>query len=165
MPNNDVSLKAVFVKAGSAVTLTANFPVASDLLLTVSGITIAATYDVNSGKQHKFDSVADTVAIGTEVSATIAPVSNPKTGNKLVGWEITNTTKEETVSVEYKDYPTQIGTIQRPYFTVDGTSNYTIKAIFAAKDYGDVNVTVMMRAWVLPLLRSVQERRLQVLTT
>ena len=97
MPNNDVSLKAVFVKAGSAVTLTANFPVASDLLLTVSGITIAATYDVNSGKQHKFDSVADTVAIGTEVSATIAPVSNPKTGNKLVGWEITNTTKEETV--------------------------------------------------------------------
>ena len=142
MPNNDVSLKAVFVKAGSAVTLTANFPVASDLLLTVSGITIAATYDVNSGKQHKFDSVADTVAIGTEVSATIAPVSNPKTGNKLVGWEITNTTKEETVSVEYKDYPTQIGTIQRPYFTVDGTSNYTIKAIFAAKDYGDVNVTV-----------------------
>lgn len=73
--------------------------------------------------------------------------------------------KEETVSVEYKDYPTQIGTIQRPYFTVDGTSNYTIKAIFAAKDYGDVNVTVMMRAWVLPLLRSVQERRLQVLTT
>lgn len=142
MPNNDVSLKAVFVKAGSAVTLTANFPVASDLLLTVSGITIAATYDVNSGKQHKFDSVADTVAIGTEVSATIAPVSNPKTGNKLVGWEITNTTKEETVSVEYKDYLTQIGTIQRPYFTVDGTSNYTIKAIFAAKDYGDVNVTV-----------------------
>lgn len=142
MPNNDVSLKAVFVKAGSAVTLTANFPVASDLLLTVSGITIAATYDVNSGKQHKFDSVADTVAIGTEVSATIAPVSNPKTGNKLVGWEITNTTKEETVSVEYKDYPTQIGTIQRTYFTVDGTSNYTIKAIFAAKDYGDVNVTV-----------------------
>lgn len=142
MPNNDVSLKAVFVKAGSAVTLTANFPVASDLLLTVSGITIAATYDGNSGKQHKFDSVADTVAIGTEVSATIAPVSNPKTGNKLVGWEITNTTKEETVSVEYKDYPTQIGTIQRPYFTVDGTSNYTIKAIFAAKDYGDVNVTV-----------------------
>lgn len=142
MPNNDVSLKAVFVKAGSAVTLTANFPVASDLLLTVSGITIAATYDVNSGKQHKFDSVADTVAIGTEVSATIASVSNPKTGNKLVGWEITNTTKEETVSVEYKDYPTQIGTIQRPYFTVDGTSNYTIKAIFAAKDYGDVNVTV-----------------------
>ena len=142
MPNNDVSLKAVFVKAGSAVTLTANFPVASDLLLTVSGITIAATYDVNSGKQHKFDSVADTVAIGTEVSATIAPVSNPKTGNKLVGWEITNTTKEETVSVEYKDYPTQIGTIQRPYFTVDGTSNYTIKAIFAAKDYGNVNVTV-----------------------
>lgn len=142
MPNNDVSLKAVFVKAGSAVTLTANFPVASDLLLTGSGITIAATYDVNSGKQHKFDSVADTVAIGTEVSATIAPVSNPKTGNKLVGWEITNTTKEETVSVEYKDYPTQIGTIQRPYFTVDGTSNYTIKAIFAAKDYGDVNVTV-----------------------
>ena len=142
MPNNDVSLKAVFVKAGSAVTLTANFPVASDLLLTVSGITIAATYDVNSGKQHKFDSVTDTVAIGTEVSATIAPVSNPKTGNKLVGWEITNTTKEETVSVEYKDYPTQIGTIQRPYFTVDGTSNYTIKAIFAAKDYGDVNVTV-----------------------
>lgn len=142
MPNNDVSLKAVFVKAGSAVTLTANFPVASDLLLTVSGITIAATYDVNSGKQNKFDSVADTVAIGTEVSATIAPVSNPKTGNKLVGWEITNTTKEETVSVEYKDYPTQIGTIQRPYFTVDGTSNYTIKAIFAAKDYGDVNVTV-----------------------
>ena len=82
------------------------------------------------------------MAIGTEVSATIAPVSNPKTGNKLVGWEITNTTKEETVSVEYKDYPTQIGTIQRPYFTVDGTSNYTIKAIFAAKDYGDVNVTV-----------------------
>ena len=29
-----------------------------------------------------------------------------------------------------------------PYFTVDGTSDYEIKAIFKAKDYGDVNVTV-----------------------
>ena len=29
-----------------------------------------------------------------------------------------------------------------PYFTVDGTSDYEIKAIFKAKDHGNVNVTV-----------------------
>ena len=40
------------------------------------------------------------------------------------------------------DYDAGYGGIERPYFTVDGTSNYTIRAIFAAKDYGNVNVTV-----------------------
>ena len=47
------------------------------------------------------------------------------------------------MTVRYETWGSPLGgNYDRPYFTVDGTSNYTIKAIFAAKDYGDVNVTV-----------------------
>ena len=140
MPANTVSLKAVFVKAGSQVTLTANDFAAGDLNLSLHYRVIASTYD--SG-QHKYNSVSETVISGAKVSAYIATEDTANKGYKLSGWEITNTTTNEPVTdVEYVTWGSPLGNIERPYFTVDGTSSYTIKAIFAAKDYGNVNVAV-----------------------
>ena len=144
MPANAVSLKAVFVKTGSQVTLTANFnETASELGLSLGqAIEIARTCD-DENRQHLHDSVEDTFISGAEVSAFLLSVENPNTNIKLVRWEITNTTTDEPVTVRYETWGSPLGgNYDRPYFTVDGTSNYTIKAIFAAKDYGDVNVTV-----------------------
>ena len=143
MPANAVSLKAVFVKAGSQVTLTANDFAAGDLILSLHYRVLASTYDYGSG-QHKFNSVSETVISGAKVSAYIAAVDTANKGYKLSGWEITNaTTKEPVTDVEYVTWGSPLGgNYDRPYFTVDGTSSYTIKAIFAAKDYGNVNVAV-----------------------
>ena len=138
MPAATVSLKAVFVAVGSQVTLTANDFNAGDVSLMIGDwAVVASTYDSTSGK-HMNDSVTRTVIAGAKVSAVINAGTN-NAGYKLVGWEITNTTTNEQVNFEYD---AGYGGIERPYFTVDGTSNYTISAIFAAKDYGNVNVTV-----------------------
>ena len=138
MPAAAVSLKAVFVTVGSQVTLTANDFNAGDVSLMIGDwAVVASTYDSTSGK-HMNDSVTRTVIAGAKVSAVINAGTN-NAGYKLVGWEITNTTTNEQVKFKYD---AGYGGIERPYFTVDGTSNYTISAIFAAKDYGNVNVTV-----------------------
>ena len=138
MPAEAVSLKAVFVAVGSQVTLTASDFAAGDVDLMIGDwAVVASTYDFTSGK-HMNDSVTRTVIAGAKVSAVIT-TGTKNAGYKLTGWKITNTTKNEPVSF---DYDAGRGGIERPYFTVDGTSNYTIKAIFAAKDYGNVNVTV-----------------------
>ena len=138
MPAEAVSLKAVFVAVGSQVTLTANNFDAGDVDLMIGDwAVVASTYDFTSGK-HLNDSVTRTVIAGAKVSAVIT-TGTKNAGYKLTGWEIKNTTKNEPVNF---DYDAGRGGIERPYFTVDGTSNYTIKAIFAAKDYGTVNVTV-----------------------
>ena len=138
MPAATVSLKAVFVAVGSQVTLTANDFNAGDVSLMIGDwAVVASTYDSTSGK-HMNDSVTRTVIAGAKVSAVINAGTN-NAGYKLVGWEITNTTTNEQVNFKYD---AGYGGIERPYFTVDGTSNYTISAIFAAKDYGNVNVTV-----------------------
>ena len=138
MPAATVSLKAVFVAVGSQVTLTANDFNAGDVSLMIGEwATVASTYDFNA-KRHANDSVTRTVIADAKVSAVINAGTN-NAGYKLVGWEITNTTTNEQVNF---DYDAGYGGIERPYFTVDGTSNYTISAIFAAKDYGNVNVTV-----------------------
>ena len=138
MPAATVSLKAVFVAVGSQVTLTANDFNAGDVSLMIGDwAVVASTYDSTSGK-HMNDSVTRTVIADAKVSAVINAGTN-NAGYKLVGWEITNTTTNEQVNF---DYDAGYGGIERPYFTVDGTSNYTISAIFAAKDYGNVNVTV-----------------------
>lgn len=138
MPAATVSLKAVFVAVGSQVTLTANDFNAGDVSLMIGEwATVASTYDFNAGR-HANDSVTRTVIADAKVSAVIT-AGTKNAGYKLVGWEITNTTKNEQVNF---DYDARYGGIERPYFTVDGTSNYTISAIFAAKDYGNVNVTV-----------------------
>ena len=138
MPAAAVSLKAVFVTVGSQVTLTANNFAAGDVSLMIGDwATVASTYDSTSGK-HMNDSVTRTVIAGAKVSAVIT-TGTKNAGYKLTGWKITNTTKNEPVDVAYD---AGRGGIERPYFTVDGTSSYTIKAIFAAKDYGNVNVTV-----------------------
>lgn len=167
MPAETVSLKAVFVAVGSQVTLTANNFDAGDVALKIGDWqTVASTYDSTSG-QHKYNSVTRTVIAGAKVSAYIDTAPTANAGFKLDSWEIKNVTKNEIVVPEYvaSNHPADGSSYMIPYFTVDGTSDYEIKAIFKAKDHGNVNVTVMMRAWVLPLLRSVQERRLQVLTT
>ena len=138
MPAEAVSLKAVFVAVGSQVTLTASDFAAGDVDLMIGDwAVVASTYDSTSGK-HVNDSVTRTVIAGAKVSAVIT-TGTKNAGYKLTGWEITNTTKNEPVNF---DYDAGRGGIERPYFTVDGTSSYTIKAIFAAKDYGNVNVTV-----------------------
>lgn len=138
MPTEAVSLKAVFVAVGSQVTLTASDFAAGDVDLMIGDwAVVASTYDFTSGK-HMNDSVTRTVIAGAKVSAVIT-TGTKNAGYKLTGWKITNTTKNEPVNF---DYDAGRGGIERPYFTVDGTSSYTIKAIFAAKDYGDVNVTV-----------------------
>ena len=138
MPAATVSLKAVFVAVGSQVTLTANDFNAGDVSLMIGDwAVVASTYDFNA-KRHANDSVTRTVIADAKVSAVINAGTN-NAGYKLVGWEITNTTTNEQVNF---DYDAGYGGIERPYFTVDGTSNYTISAIFAAKDYGNVNVTV-----------------------
>ena len=138
MPAATVSLRAVFVAVGSQVTLTANDFNAGDVSLMIGDwAVVASTYDSTSGK-HMNDSVTRTVIAGAKVSAVIT-TGTKNAGYKLTDWEITNTTKNEQVNF---DYDAGYGGIERPYFTVDGTSNYTISAIFAAKDYGNVNVTV-----------------------
>ena len=138
MPTEAVSLKAVFVAVGSQVTLTASDFAAGDVDLMIGDwAVVASTYDFTSGK-HMNDSVTRTVIAGAKVSAVIT-TGTKKAGYKLTDWKITNTTKNEPVDVAYD---AGRGGIERPYFTVDGTSSYTIKAIFAAKDYGNVNVTV-----------------------
>ena len=138
MPAEAVSLKAVFKAVGSQVTLTASDFNAGDVSLMIGDwAVVASTYDF-SARRHAYDSVTRTVIADAKVSATIA-TGTKNAGYKLTGWEIRNTTKDEPVNF---DYDAGYGGIERPCFTVDGTSNYTIKAIFAAKDYGNVNVTV-----------------------
>ena len=144
MPAATVSLKAVFVAVGSQVTLTANNFDAGDVALKIGDWqTVASTYDSTSG-QHKYNSVTRTVIAGAKVSAYIDTAPTANAGFKLDSWEIKNVTKNEIVVPEYvaSNHPADGSSYMIPCFTVDGTSDYEIKAIFKAKDYGDVNVTV-----------------------
>lgn len=144
MPAETVSLKAVFVAVGSQVTLTANNFDAGDVALKIGDWqTVASTYDSTSG-QHKYNSVTRTVIAGAKVSAYIDTAPTANAGFKLDSWEIKNVTKNEIVVPEYvaSNHPTDGSSYMIPYFTVDGTSDYEIKAIFKAKDHGNVNVTV-----------------------
>ena len=144
MPAETVSLKAVFVAVGSQVTLTANNFDAGDVALKIGDWqTVASTYDSTSG-QHKYNSVTRTVIAGAKVSAYIDTAPTANAGFKLDSWEIKNVTKNEIVVPEYvaSNHPADGSSYMIPYFTVDGTSDYEIKAIFKAKDHGNVNVTV-----------------------
>ncbi len=144
MPAETVSLKAVFVAVGSQVTLTANNFDAGDVTLKIGDWqTVASTYDSTSG-QHKYNSVTRTVIAGAKVSAYIDTAPTANAGFKLDSWEIKNVTKNEIVVPEYvaSNHPADGSSYMIPYFTVDGTSDYEIKAIFKAKDHGNVNVTV-----------------------
>ena len=144
MPAEAVSLKAVFVAVGSQVTLTANNFDAGDVALKIGDWqTVASTYDSTS-RQHKYNTVTRTVIAGAKVSAYIDTAPTANAGFKLDSWEIKNVTKDEIVVPEYvaSNHPAGGSSYMIPYFTVDGTSDYEIKAIFKAKDYGNVNVTV-----------------------
>ena len=144
MPAETVSLKAVFVAVGSQVTLTTNNFDAGDVALKIGDWqTVASTYDSTSG-QHKYNSVTRTVIAGAKVSAYIDTAPTANAGFKLDSWEIKNVTKNEIVVPEYvaSNHPADGSSYMIPYFTVDGTSDYEIKAIFKAKDHGNVNVTV-----------------------
>lgn len=95
-----------------------------------------ATYDVFVTAEKSVENDILSYKIGDAVG-TIS-------GSKLDSWEIKNVTKNEIVVPEYvaSNHPADGSSYMIPYFTVDGTSDYEIKAIFKAKDHGNVNVTV-----------------------
>ncbi len=148
MPDNPVTLKAAFVKVGSEVTLTANDFTAGDVEFGIDNWYINAgtsTWDYNTS-QHGRDSVTDIVPGGKTVTVNL--LGTHYSAYYLARWEVVNTTTNEPVNVTYgnlRNYPgltNEYGQYQPVSFTVDGTSSYTITAIFEARDYGDVTVTV-----------------------
>ena len=148
MPDNPVSLTAAFVKVGSEVTLTANDFTAGDVEFGIDnwpGNSGNSTWDYNTS-QHGRDSVTDIVPAGKTV--TVHLLGTHYSAYYLARWEVVNTTTNEPVEVTLdnpQNYPGTGGEYGQYYwasFTVDGTSSYTITAIFEARDYGDVTVTV-----------------------
>lgn len=90
---------------------------------------------------HVRDVLTDTIPAGVKVRVRVWSKYNE--GYKIDRWEIINTTTGQPVeNVEYTNtqYPSSTGKYDYPTFTVDGASNYSVKAIFAAKDYANVNV-------------------------
>ena len=152
MPDNDVTIIAVFEKAGSVVSLTANTFAGGDVDFRINGQRNQknSTFDSEQGG-HITNVVGDTVIENARITAYLVNGQTYNSGYRLVSWQIknlsTNTLLAETDGVTYetKPYPGQpVGgeSYQTPTFKVDGKSEYSITAIFEAKDYGAVNVTV-----------------------
>lgn len=140
MPANEVTLKAVLTKKGSVVNITANDFTGGELIFSVGSMSPSNNSTDESGA-HVRDVLTDTVPTGAKVSIRIWSKYNE--GYKIDRWEIINTTTGQPVeNVEYTNtqYPSSTGKYDYPTFTVDGVSNYSVKAIFAAKDYANVNV-------------------------
>ena len=106
-----------------------------------------STYSLDS-KMHVKDVVEDVVIADASVSAQLTGEYNP--ASRLSKWVIKNETSDvelgaSDITYETKTYPGQPAggeSYQAPTFKVDGKSEYSITAIFEAKDYGAVNVTV-----------------------
>lgn len=152
MPDNDVTIIAVFEKAGSVVSLTANTFAGGDVDFRINGQRNQknSTFDSEQGV-HIANVVRDTVIENARITAYLVNGQTYNSGYRLVSWQIknvsTNTLLAESDGVTYetKPYPGQpVGgeSYQAPTFKVDGKSEYSITAIFEAKDYGAVNVTV-----------------------
>ncbi len=152
MPDNDVTIIAVFEKAGSVVSLTANTFAGGDVDFRINGQRNQknSTFDSEQGV-HIANVVRDTVIENARITAYLVNGQTYNSGYRLVSWQIknvsTNTPLAESDGVTYetKPYPGQpVGgeSYQAPTFEVDGKSEYSITAIFEAKDYGAVNVTV-----------------------
>ena len=152
MPDNDMTIIAVFEKAGSVVSLTANTFAGGDVDFRINGQRNQknSTFDSEQGV-HIANVVRDTVIENARITAYLVNGQTYNSGYRLVSWQIknvsTNTLLAESDGVTYetKPYPGQpVGgeSYQTPTFKVDGKSEYSITAIFEAKDYGAVNVTV-----------------------
>lgn len=140
MPENEVTLKAVLTKKGSVVKITANDFTGGELMFNVGSMSPSDNGTYENGA-HVRDVLTDTVPAGAKVSIRVWSKYNE--GYKIDRWEIINTTTGQPVeNVEYTNtqYPSSTGKYDYPTFTVDGVSNYSVKAIFAAKDYANVNV-------------------------
>ena len=140
MPANEVTLKAVLTKKGSVVDITANDFTGGELMFNVGSMSPSNNSTDESGA-HVRDVLTDTFPEGVKVSIRVWSKYNE--GYKIDRWEIINTTTGQPVeNVEYTNtqYPSSTGKYDYPTFTVDGVSNYSVKAIFAAKDYANVNV-------------------------
>ena len=140
MPANEVTLKAVLTKKGSVVDITANDFTGGELMFKV-GIMSPSNNSTYESGAHVRDVLTDTFPEGVKVSIRVWSKYNE--GYKIDRWEIINTTTGQPVeNVEYTNtqYPSSTGKYDYPTFTVDGASNYSVKAIFAAKDYANVNV-------------------------
>lgn len=140
MPENEVKLKAVLTKKGSVVDITANDFTGGELMFNVGSMSPSNNSTYESGA-HVRDVLTDTFPEGVKVAVKVWSKYNE--GYKIDRWEIINTTTGQPVeNVEYTNtqYPSSTGKYDYPTFTVDGASNYSVKAIFAAKDYADVNV-------------------------
>ena len=140
MPENEVTLKAVLTKKGSVVEITANDFTGGELMFNVGSMSPSDNGTYENGA-HVRDVLTDTVPAGAKVSIRVWSKYNE--GYKIDRWEIINTTTGQPVeNVEYTNtqYPSSTGKYDYPTFTVDGVSNYSVKAIFAAKDYANVNV-------------------------
>ena len=143
MPDNDVTIKAVFVRKGSSVTLKANYADRGELNLFVNGAFNESNSTYSSESGHIKDVVQDRVIADASVSAELrAPY---KQAFSLTGWTIRNETTGSDLDPAQITYTTKTAggeSYQAPTFKVDGKSEYSITAIFEAKDYGAVNVTV-----------------------
>lgn len=143
MPDNDVTIKAVFVRKGSSVTLKANYADRGELNLFVNGVFNESNSTYSSESGHIKDVVQDRVIADASVSAELrAPY---KQAFSLAGWTIRNETSGSDLDPAQITYTTKTAggeSYQAPTFKVDGKSEYSITAIFEAKDYGAVNVTV-----------------------
>lgn len=143
MPDNDVTIKAVFVRKGSSVTLKANYADRGELNLFVNGAFNESNSTYSSESGHIKDVVQDRVIADASVSAELrAPY---KQAFSLAGWTIRNETSGSDLDPAQITYTTKTAggeSYQAPTFKVDGKSEYSITAIFEAKDYGAVNVTV-----------------------
>ena len=149
MPDNDVTITAVFVKKGSLVKLKAQPVNDGELRLYINTALNSSnsTYSLDS-KMHVKDVVEDVVIADASVSAQLTGEYNP--ASRLSKWVIKNETSDvelgaSDITYETKTYPGQPAggeSYQAPTFKVDGKSEYSITAIFEAKDYGAVNVTV-----------------------
>lgn len=140
MPANEVTLKAVLTKKGSVVDITANDFTGGELMFNVGSMSPSNNSTYESGA-HVRDVLTDTIPAGVKVRVRVWSKYNE--GYKIDRWEIINTTTGQPVeNVEYANtqYPSSTGKYDYPTFTVDGASNYSVKAIFAAKDYANVNV-------------------------
>ena len=144
MPENDVKIKAVFVRQGSKVTLTANTYSAGDVYYRINNFsdTSNSTYDYNLHK-HGYDSVSNIVIKDAMLEFQVEGMyDNYNPAYELTGWEIQNVTTGSDVDVSYYESAASGRSYQAVSFTVDGTSEYTVKAIFEARDYGSVDVSV-----------------------
>ena len=140
MPANEVTLKAVLTKKGSVVDITANDFTGGELMFNVGSMSPSNNSTYESGA-HVRDVLTDTIPAGVKVRVRVWSKYNE--GYKIDRWDIINTTTGQPVeNVEYTNtqYPSSTGKYDYPTFTVDGASNYSVKAIFAAKDYANVNV-------------------------